>query len=131
MIKRPLHPRFTEAVLSRRKVTTIREKPWPIGIPIMLYNWAGKAYRSKQIDVAEIRVESTCQVGITRTHEDLIHLWRVDQEDEEGDSPPLWQTEGFDSLEDLHAWFRPLLKPGHGMYHHLMTFHLADQPPSP
>ena len=56
MIKRPLDPKFSDAVREGRKVTTIREKPWPVGKPIMLYNWSGIPYRSKHIDVASVKV---------------------------------------------------------------------------
>ena len=37
-------------------MTTIRDKPWPIGVPIMLYYWSGKPYRSKQVDIAPVIV---------------------------------------------------------------------------
>lgn len=40
MIKRPLDKRFNAAVLTGKKFTTIRGKPWPVGVPIMLYNWS-------------------------------------------------------------------------------------------
>jgi hypothetical protein len=40
MIKCPLSPQFSDAVRNGVKTTTIRSKPWPIGRPIMLFNWS-------------------------------------------------------------------------------------------
>lgn len=37
MIKRPLNSQFREKVLCGEKTTTIRDKAWPVGVPIMLY----------------------------------------------------------------------------------------------
>jgi len=54
MLKRPLNSRFREPLLRDEKTTTIRDKTWPVGVPIMLHNWSGAAYRSKQIDVAPV-----------------------------------------------------------------------------
>ena len=56
MIKRPINPRFAEAILSERKTTTIRDFPWPVRTPIMLYHWSGKPYRSKHVDLEPIIV---------------------------------------------------------------------------
>lgn len=56
MLKRPLNSRFTAAVRIGRKITTIRDKPWRTDLSVMLYNWSGAAYRSKQIDVAAVQV---------------------------------------------------------------------------
>ena len=68
MIKRPLNPRFSDAVREGRKFTTIRADLWPVGVPIMLYNWSGAAYRSKQIDVAAIIVQGFWLIEITRMY---------------------------------------------------------------
>jgi hypothetical protein len=46
MLKRPLNSRFNDAVLANQKITAILDKPWPIGVPIMLYNWTGAAYHN-------------------------------------------------------------------------------------
>ena len=43
MLKRPINSRFRELVLRDEKTTTIRDKPWPVGVPIMLYSWTGSA----------------------------------------------------------------------------------------
>ena len=52
MTRRPLNERFANKVLAEIKHTTIRDKAWPMGKPIMLFRWSGKPYRSKQIEVA-------------------------------------------------------------------------------
>ncbi|MCL5460053.1 hypothetical protein M3M33_15560, partial [Loigolactobacillus coryniformis] len=67
MIKRPLNAQFSNAVLEKRKITTIREKPWPVGVPIMLYNWSGAAYRSPQIDVGVVTVSGWWPITIAHT----------------------------------------------------------------
>lgn len=36
MIRRPLNSRFNQKVLDQIKVTTLRDKPWPVGVPIQL-----------------------------------------------------------------------------------------------
>ena len=107
MIRRSLNPRFNAAVLAEIKITTIRDKAWPVRVPIMLYNWSGAAYRSKQVDVAAVMVEETGpielmndEIGFTYKLPPII-LHR-----------PLWQTEGFASREDMDGWFIPLIKPG-------------------
>ena len=125
MIKRPLNTRFTEAVRLGRKTTTIRDKAWPVGKPIMLYNWSGAAYRSPHVDVAPVIVRATSRIVIARSElrPDVVALLPV--------SPihdgPLWQVEGFDSLEEMRAWFRRLLKPGQSVTKHLMRFALWDE----
>jgi len=121
MIKRPLNSRFTQAVLEGRKFTTIREKPWPVGKPIMLYNWSGKAYRSKQIDVAPIMVMGFWTIRIAQL-EDGIMRYAYGMENDK----PLWQTEGFDSVRELDGWFRPMVKPGQMIENTLMRFRLLN-----
>jgi hypothetical protein len=54
MIKRPLNSQFPEKVEDLVKITTIRNEPWPVGVPIMLYCWSGKPYRSKHKNVCPI-----------------------------------------------------------------------------
>ena len=77
MIKRPLNSRFSDAVLEGRKVTTIRDTPWPVGKPIMLYNWSGAAYRSPQIDVAAVLVVETTLIRIgTANYRNARSLWQ-------------------------------------------------------
>jgi len=117
MLKRPLNPRFTQPVLDGIKTTTIRDKFWPTGVPIMLYNWSGAAYRSKQIDVAPVIVSSVSPITIThRSDGDMIYLY--------GPRDRLHETEGFDSRVDMDEWFRQKIKPGQTVTKVLMRFHL-------
>jgi hypothetical protein len=121
MIRRPLHPRFTQAVLAGEKFTTIRDGQWPVGKPIMLYNWSGAPYRSKQVDVAQITVTGFWPIQITHDHGGGMYY-------EHGmeSQLPLWQTEGFTSRDDLDAWFRPMIKPGCTVSKTLMRFALRN-----
>jgi hypothetical protein len=125
MIRRPLNSQFTEAVLGGRKTTTIRDKPWPVGKPIMLFNWSGAPYRSSQIDVAAVEVENVCDVFITRGKDDSLAIDTMSMT-MLGGSPPLWQTEGFVSGEAMRAWFLPLVKPGETIMKHLMRFRRVE-----
>lgn len=93
MIKRPLNPQFSQAVLEDRKFTTIREKPWPVGKPIMLYNWSGAAYRSKQIDVCPVMVEETTPIRIGRSCDGMLIFYHAERGIHQGRL--LWQCEGF------------------------------------
>lgn len=122
MIKRPLHPRFTPAVLSGRKTTTIRDKPWPLATPIMLYNWSGAAYRSLQVNVAPILVTTVNRVHISR-HLDGTMLYAYNR-NADNQATSLWETEGFDTRLDMDLWFSALLKPGQSVTKSLMRFHL-------
>jgi hypothetical protein len=119
MIKRPLQPRFNQAVLDGRKITTIRDKPWPMWEPIMLYNWSATAYRSPQINVAPVIVTAAISMDISLAEfsdnvifSDILGLDR-----------PLWQCEGFDGPLDMNDWFLPTLKPGQTVTKTLMRFH--------
>ena len=119
MLKRPLHARFGSKVLAGIKRTTIRDTPWPLGKPIMLYHWTGKPYRSPQQNVAAVEVEHTQPMAITVPANGRPHY-----------SPhtvaaqPLWQLEGFDSQDDMDAWFIAKLKPDQTVHKHLMIFKL-------
>lgn len=123
MLKRPLNPRFNEAVLTGRKTTTIRDKAWPVGVPIMLYNWSGAAYRSKQNNVAAITVALVQPIRITRNH-DKSMSYQVAAGDGHTTAGGLWQSEGFDCQDDMDAWFRLLLDPGKSLHQYLMHFTL-------
>ena len=109
MIKRPLNPRFSAAVREGRKFTTIRDNPWPVGVPIMFYNWSGTAYRSQQIDVCPVIVLGFWPIQITRMKDGVM---RYDFGME--NSKPLHETEGFESREKLDDWFRQLVESGSG-----------------
>jgi hypothetical protein len=121
MIKRPLNAQFSNAVLEKRKITTIREKPWPVGVPIMLYNWSGAAYRSPQIDVGAVIVREWWPITIARTSAgDMRYVYRMDGH------LALHETEGFESRAAMDEWFRPLVKNGQSVTKHLMRFRLAN-----
>lgn len=121
MIKRPLNSRFSNAVREERKITTIRDNPWPVGTPIMLYNWSGAAYRSPQIDVAPVEVVETSPILITRDSAGEMSYCMI-----EPLPTPLWECEGFDSEEDMDAWFSAKMKPGQSVEKHLMRFRLLN-----
>ncbi len=116
MIRRPLNSQFNTAILADRKRTTIRNKPWPVGKTIQLYNWSGAAYRSKQIEVTVITVLWTAPITIERIDDRVLfyinHLF----------SKPLWILEGFDSQKSMHDWFLAKLKKGQRLQQHLMCF---------
>lgn len=120
MIKRPINTRFRQAVLDGRKVTTIRDNPWPVGQPLMLYSWSGAAYRSKQDDLCAVTVAKTFPITISQDDGGGMTYWINGGVSDFPD--PLWQTEGFDSAEEMDEWFRPLTKPGKQVEKHLMTF---------
>jgi hypothetical protein len=119
MIKRPLNARFNDAVCAGRKFTTIRDKAWPVGVPIMLYNWSGKPYRSPQVDVAAVKVEAVFPIEIS--HDEKMgmrySIHAVEQ-------VALWAVEGFDSRAAMDDMFREIVKPGQVVTKHLMRFRI-------
>lgn len=121
MIKRPLNPRFREPVLAGEKTTTIRDKAWPVGVPIMLYNWTGAAYRSKQSDACPVIVRGFCTIRITHREDGgMIYAYgRVNER-------PLHETEGFTSRAEMDEWFRPLVKRGQTVEKTLMSFRRSN-----
>lgn len=121
MIKRPLNERFTKAVLAGRKITTIRDKEWPVGVPIMLYNWSGKPYRSKQINVAAVKVIGFWTIEIAH-RSDGIMLYACVMENKR----PLYDTQGFGSREEMDDWFRAVVPVGHMVSKRLMLFSLSN-----
>lgn len=121
MIKRPLNARFSEHVKSGRKFTTIRDNPWETDRPIMLYNWSGAAYRSKQIDVASVEVLGVRPITITRTADGM----RYSVSTVEG--MILWGAEGFESGADMDAWFESKMKVGQSVTKCLMRFRLLER----
>jgi len=120
MIRRPLHIRFADEVPSERKTTTLRDKAWPVGVPIMLYHWLGRPYHSKQLDCAAIVVVETQVIQITRTVLGMGYWKNGTDEFIEG----LWRTEGFRCQADMNDWFSPLVKCGQTVEKHLMRFRL-------
>lgn len=117
MIKRPLDSRFKTAVLEDRKITTIRDKPWPIGKPIMLYNWSGLPYRSKHSNVAAVVVKRFWTIRIT-------HLEGGQMSYDLGmyNGLKIYETEGFASKKEMDNWFRPLVRVGQTITKTLMRF---------
>ncbi len=123
MHRRPLTARFNQSVIDEIKCTTIRNKPWPIGAPIMFYNWSGAAYRSKQIEVTAIEVIATTPIRIGLSDNRELIFYHA----ETGITPRgkrLWQCEGFLSQQDMDLWFKPLIKPGQTIEKHLNHFRL-------
>ena len=119
MLKRPLNFRFNHAVLTGRKISTIRDNPWPYGKPIMLYNWSGKAYRSPQINIAPVQVVVSQPIEIHHLPDGTMKY----------DYPctfTLWECEGFDSQEDMDNWFRAKIKPGKSVNKTLIRFRLLQ-----
>jgi hypothetical protein len=121
MLKRPINSRFNQAVLDGRKFTTIREKPWPTWKEIMLYNWTGAAYRSKQVDVAAVLVESESEILITNCNGQMVY------QPDSVDGIPIYQTEGFDTMTEMDCWFEKLVEPGQTIAKHLMRFRLVNE----
>jgi hypothetical protein len=121
VIKRPLNARFREKVLSGVKCTTIRDNPWPHGQLIMLYSWSGKAYRSKHMDCAVVKVVGSGPIMIRRDEDSMIFS------PDSLAGTPLWQCEGFDSQEDMDTWFRGKMKPGDCVEKALMLFMLEGR----
>lgn len=121
MIKRPLDPRFSQAVLTGQKFTTIRDTLWPIGTPIMLYHWSGKPYRSKQTNVAAIIVQGYWPIRITRHKDDTMSYTYGMEHPKQ-----LHETEGFNSRAELDAWFRPMVEPDQTITKILMRIRLAN-----
>ena len=119
MIRRPCNQGFHEPVLAEIKETTIRDKPWPIGVPIMLFYWLGKPYRSKQVNIAPVIVRDATSIDISRDADDNITFSEI-----MGLGRPLWQTEGFNSRAELDAWFRKLVPQGQTVTKILMRFRL-------
>jgi hypothetical protein len=122
MTKRPLSTRFRQKALDLIKITTIRNNPWPVGKPIMLYSWSGKAYASPHADLCPVTVIKTCPILITRDAFGAMEYRHI------LDLPrSLWSCEGFDSQQEMDEWFRPMLKkPGAILAKHLMLFSLLE-----
>lgn len=119
MVKRPIHSQFNEAVLAGRKFTTIRKKPWRRDQPVMLYNWTGKPYRSKQQNVAAVEVTAWWPIWMTH--------WKngdVTYDIQTMDEKPIHESEGFSSREEMDAWFRKEVPKGTTEIRYLMRFRL-------
>jgi hypothetical protein len=124
MLKRPLNSRFAAAVLDDKKETTIRDNPWPVGIPIMLYRWSGAPYRSKHIDIAPVVVKGFWTIRITHRADGTM-IYDCGRETHR----PLYKTEGFSTPKELDDWFRPLVKRGATVAKALILFRRAPARP--
>lgn len=120
MIRRPLNERFADKVLAGIKTTTIRDNAWPVGKPIMLYNWSGAAYRSKQIDVAAVVVEFVQCIDIKLNDFSDCVIFSQDMIGER----PLWSCEGFNGPMDMNDWFLSKMKPNTTVTKFIMRFRL-------
>ena len=91
----------------------------------MLYNWSGAPYRSLQIDVAAVIVESAHQISM------WMHkgTYKIRPSKEINLGRPTWQCEGFESREAMDDWFRVVIKPGQVITKHLMRFRLLNAEP--
>jgi len=131
MHRRPISPQFNDAICEGRKVTTIRRSPWPVGVPIQLYNWSGKPYASKQVPVAVVMCRGHNPVTIQRDAEGAVSFGVWGQKNKSIDAEQLTKWEGFACQEDLEAWFRRLVKPGKPLVQFLNRFELfASIPPA-
>lgn len=123
MIRRSFNIRFRDAILNGVKTTTIREKPWPIGVPIMAFHWSGLPYRSKQVNIAPVIVTAATSIDI------LLGKFSGKMIFSEimGFERPLWECEGFKDQADMDAWFKAKLKPGQTVTQTLMRFRVAHE----
>lgn len=92
----------------------------------MLYNWSGKPYRSKHIDVAPVKVSGFWTIRITRNDDDSMS-YEYGMEN----AKPIHETEGFESADAMDAWFRPLVKQGQSVEKSLMRFSLLNEREQP
>jgi len=90
----------------------------------MLYNWQGKAYRSKQCDIAVIEVQEVLDVGIF--HDPDGHLV-FDRDYIDG--IPLHKTEGFEDHGQMQEWFSKVIPIGETMEFSLMRFRVSQDSP--
>ncbi len=123
MIRRPLHHQFAPAVLHGIKDHTIREKPWPLQTPTMLYSWTGKPYNSPQREICAIIVQQIIPVTIHRLSvSDRILV--VPDDSTQTEPEDLWKREGFPTEDAFQHYFRQLIKPGREIERHLHHFTL-------
>ena len=117
MIRRPLNSRFANAVLDGLKFTTIRPNPWPLHRPIMLYRWSAAPYRSKQIQICPVVVESVRPISI-----EVIAEGHARFSISEVEGVAIHLAEGFESAADMKSWFFKALGCGKRVERHLMRF---------
>jgi hypothetical protein len=121
MIKRPVDERFVAALERGVKTTTIQNKPWPVGVPIMLYAWSSKGDRSRR-DLVKVMVTEVCRMGIFRgLDSDEIRFFAFFQLHR-----PLFESEGYESHAELCDWFRKKIERGGSAQMMLMRFRILD-----
>ena len=86
----------------------------------MLYNWSGAPYRSKQADVCPVVVRGFWTIIITHNSDGRM-VYDCGKES----GPPLFESEGFSTQEEMDDWFRPLIERSTGLKKTLMLFALA------
>jgi len=86
----------------------------------MLYNWFGKPYRSKQIDVAPVMVHWVRPLQIHQCPDGEMFYSCI----EFPGCRRLYETEGFESEWEMDEWFRKVVKPGDFSTKFLMSFEL-------
>lgn len=87
----------------------------------MLYNWTGKAYRSKQADVVAVEVEEVLELTVTHDRDGGIVFSRSHI-----DGTPIHKTEGFDDAGQMQEWFSKVVPIGQTVELSLMRFRLAN-----
>lgn len=130
MIKRPINSTFREKILAKEKISTIRAKPWPLCVPIMLFSWEDKPYRSKHKDLAVVVVQAILPIAISRSTSNAL---TYSYSNRKGSclemsifGKPLFEAEGFDSADQMDAWFAKLVKKGESINQFIMLFNLCN-----
>lgn len=124
MIRRPISRQLAPKVVAGIKTTTIRDSAWPVGVPIQLYEWSGQAYRSPQIDVCQVMVDSVEKLTII--YSGFGHVWFMGSDGKYLEKDVLALTEGFDSVDDLDRWFNPTGKASDPVQKHMMRLRLLE-----
>jgi hypothetical protein len=115
MIRRPLNSQFNDAVLSDIKITTIRKKPWPLGL-VMLYNWTGRPYWSPPINLCSVEVLRHSPIVIERKKDSITYAHDLEL------PRPLWHCEGFPNQQCMDDWFAKTIKVGKSVSMHIQLF---------
>jgi hypothetical protein len=122
MIKRRINKQFAAALKRGGKTTTIRNEPWPVGVPIMLYAWSSKGDRSRR-DLVKVMVTEVCSIAICRGLNDEITLFVPNDPPD----PPLFKGEGYQSHITLCDWFKKRIGRGSSSQMYLIRFRLLDK----
>lgn len=93
----------------------------------MFYNWSGKPYRSKQIDVVPIVVTRTVLVNLQKIEGHVSFQVEVNKVPDILLGKDLWKIEGFESYDCLQKWFLDSLGKKDSSVRYLNLFDLYDQ----